>query len=511
MKICLILYDQLSASISSLKEIDKQTDQLLFIETQDQFLDVPHHLKKIAFILSSMRHFADELRSENYQVTYVKMDDSNNSQNFDTELRNALNILKPTDLIITEPGNYQTKQNFSALKAELSVNFKLLEDSRFLASKMDFVDWAKGKKQLRMEYFYRIMRKKYQILIDSQGKPVGGEWNYDTQNREAPEKGMKSPARISHKKDDITNQVIELVKNRFPNNFGTLENFYFSVTRKQALIEAHHFITELLPLFGKYQDAMVAGEAYLYHSLLSSYLNIGLILPLELCRMAEDSYKSGKVALNSAEGFIRQILGWREYIRGIYWQFMPGYKTMNYLNAKEKLPNLYWGSKTNMACVSEAVAHTKEHAYSHHIQRLMVTGNFALIAGINPEEVCDWYLAVYADAHEWVELPNTLGMALFGDGGIVASKAYASSGKYIQRMSNFCDKCYYDPNKLIGENACPFNSLYWNFIARNEQKFRSNQRMTFVYSTWDKFSKEKQQQIYDQAKFLVERMNENKI
>jgi deoxyribodipyrimidine photolyase-related protein len=256
---------------------------------------------------------------------------------------------------------------------------------------------------------------------------------------------------------------------------------------------------------------MVAGEAYLYHSLLSSYLNIGLILPLELCQMAEESYRVGKVPLNSAEGFIRQILGWREYIRGIYTQFMPGYVTMNYLNAMEKLPDFYWGTKTNMFCVSEAVAHTKEHAYSHHIQRLMITGNFALIAGINPEELCDWYLAVYADAHEWVELPNTLGMALFGDGGIVASKPYAASGKYIQRMSNFCDKCYYDPNQLIGDKACPFNSLYWNFIARNEQKFRSNQRMAFVYNTWDKFSKEKQQQIYDQAKFLVERMNENKI
>jgi deoxyribodipyrimidine photolyase-related protein len=359
-----------------------------------------------------------------------------------------------------------------------------------------------------MEFFYREMRKKYALLMDADGKPSGGYWNYDKENRKPPKAGLFSPKRISHKKSQITQEVLALVKTHFADHFGTLEPFHFAVTRKQALKDLDHFIDTLLPDFGDYQDAMVAGEPYLYHSLISTYLNAGLLLPLEICRKAEQAYRAGKAPINSVEGFIRQILGWREYIRGIYWLFMPDYGQRNSLSATHPLPDFYWGAETKMFCMAEAVRHTREHAYSHHIQRLMITGNFALLAGLDVKQVQEWYLAVYSDAYEWVEMPNTLGMALFGDGGIVASKPYAASGKYINRMSNYCKSCAYDPNDMTGDRACPFNALYWDFLVRHEDQFRGNQRMPFVFKTWDQFSDDKKKSIRAQAQRTLKKMGQ---
>jgi deoxyribodipyrimidine photolyase-related protein len=271
-------------------------------------------------------------------------------------------------------------------------------------------------------------------------------------------------------------------------------------------MELAHFIEHCLPHFGDYQDAMVAGEPYLYHSLISTYLNAGLLLPLEICKQAQSAYEKGAAPLNAVEGFIRQILGWREYIRGIYWHFMPEYGERNYLEAKNPLPDFYWTANTDMFCLREAISSARDHAYSHHIQRLMITGNFALLAGIDVKQVQEWYLAVYSDAYEWVEMPNTLGMSLFGDGGVVASKPYASSGKYIKRMSNYCQKCKYDPEEMVGDNACPFNALYWDFLVRHADKFRNNQRLPYVFSTWDKFPPEKQQAIRAQAAATIKKI-----
>ena len=302
-----------------------------------------------------------------------------------------------------------------------------------------------------------------------------------------------------------------MVKARFSHHFGVLEPFYYAVTRQQAMQELDHFIDQVLPHFGDYQDAMVAGEPYLYHSLLSSYLNAGLLLPLEICQKAEGAYRAGHVPLNAAEGFIRQILGWREYIRGVYWHLMPDYQDRNSLNATRSLPALYWGHPTQMFCMYEAVRHTRDHAYSHHIQRLMITGNFALLAGLDVKQVQDWYLAVYSDAYEWVEMPNTLGMALYGDGGVVASKPYAASGKYIHRMSNYCQHCHYDPDVMTGDRACPFNALYWDFLVRHETLFRGHQRMPYVLSTWDKFPPEKQNAIRAQAALTLKKMDEGTL
>lgn len=507
----LILADQLSSTISSLEDIDKKTDVVMLCEVMAESIYVKHHKKKIAFLFSSMRHFAEQLKEDGIQVRYIKLDDPSNTDTLDGEVKRAIKVLNIKKLIVTEPGEYRIQRIFKDWVKTLNIPVKIKPDSRFLASTSDFSSWAKDKKQLRMEFFYREMRKKYNILMDAEGKPLGGQWNYDKENRKPPKQGLVSPKRISHPKSAITHEVLELVEKKFSDHFGILRPFHFAVTRAQALIELKHFIDKLLPQFGDYQDAMASGEPYLYHSLISAYLNAGLLLPLEICQLAEAAYHSGHAPLNATEGFIRQILGWREFIRGIYWLHMPQYADLNFFEAKRVLPDFYWTANTKMACVSESVRHTQEHAYSHHIQRLMVTGNFALLAGINPVEVCEWYLLVYADAFEWVELPNTLGMALYGDGGIVGSKPYAASGKYINRMSNFCKSCHYDPDLTVGETACPFNALYWDFLIRNKLKLQGNQRMPYVYATLNKMSEDKRKEIREQATKTFQKIHDGTL
>ncbi len=505
--VCLILGDQLSESLTSLQGVDKKTDVVLLCEVQEEATYVRHHKKKIAFLFSAMRHFADDLTRQGFVVRYVKLDDANNSGSLAGEVRRAVSAIHADKVVVTEPGEYRLLQMFKSWPETLGIAVDILPDTRFLCGIDTFKRWAKGKKQLRMEFFYREMRKQYRVLIESDGKPTGGKWNFDKENRKPPLKGMTSPKRISHKKSAITLDVLKLVQERFHDHFGTLEPFHFAVTRQQALKELHHFIDELLPKFGDYQDAMVVGEVYLYHSIISSYLNAGLLLPLEICQLAEAAYRSGNAPLNAVEGFIRQILGWREYVRGIYWLHMPGYEQLNFFEAKRPLPHFYWTTDTSLFCVAEAVRHTRDHAYSHHIQRLMVTGNFALLAGISITEICEWYLLVYADAYEWVELPNTLGMALFADGGIMASKPYAASGKYIHKMSNFCQHCQYNPMQTLGENACPFNALYWDFLARHEDKLKNNQRLAFMYANWHIQNPEQQLAIREQAALTFQKMD----
>lgn len=506
-----IFGDQLSHSLIDSHYIDKKNDVVLMCEVLEEANYINHHPKKIAFIFSAMRHFAEELKQKGFKVDYVKLDDSKNLGSFDEELLKAIKKYHPQKIVLTEPSEFRVLQKVLSWSKTIKTPIEILPDSRFLCSKNEFKDWASGKKQLRLEFFYRQMRKKHKILIDEKENPVGGSWNYDKENRKSPAKKMKSFKRISHKKDEITLEVLDLVAKKFPKNFGDLLPFHFAVTHEQAMIEAKHFIEKLLPNFGDYQDAMVAGEPYLYHSLLSSYINVGLLDPLQICKMAEEAYLENKAPLNAVEGFIRQILGWREYVRGIYWLYMPSYLEKNFFNAKNDLPHFYWGKPTSMFCLSEVVKQTKEHAYSHHIQRLMITGNFALLTAIDPKQVHKWYLEVYADAFEWVELPNTIGMALHADGGIMASKPYAASGKYISKMSNFCEKCQFDPEISVGEKACPFNSLYWNFISKNESKLKTNQRMQFVYPTWNKMNEKKRSEILSQAQDYMKKISENKL
>jgi deoxyribodipyrimidine photolyase-related protein len=494
----LILADQLSRNIAALSDV-AATDLILMAEVREEATYVKHHKKKIAFLFAAMRHFAEALRAEGLNVRYVRLDDAGNRQSLEGETARALEDFPAERIVVTEPGEWRLLNAMNAWSLRFGKPVEIREDRRFLASHDDFRRWRDGMKQPRMEYFYRVMRRKYNILMDDAGEPEGGRWNYDADNRKPPRDGLTSPRRLSFRKDSLTREVLDLVATRFSDHIGALEPFHFAVTRDQALRELRHFIDHLLPQFGAFQDAMASGEPYLYHSLISAYLNAGLLEPLEICRLAETAWREGRAPLNAAEGFIRQILGWREYVRGVYWRHMPGYAQMNHLNARRPLPDFYWTAKTRMTCVAEAVRHTLDHAYSHHIQRLMVTGNFALLAGLAPAEVCDWYLAVYADAYEWVELPNTLGMALYGDGGVLGSKPYAASGAYIRRMSNFCDGCAYDSNEALGEKACPFNALYWDFLARHEASLRGNPRLPYVYANWDRMTPERRQALRDKA------------
>lgn len=501
-----IFGDQLDHKLPTLKNINKETDVVFLCEVIEEITQVKHHKQKIVFVLSAMRHFAEELRERGVRVHYVKFDDAENTGTFDGELARAITLLKPVEITLTEPSEYRIKQKLDAWLNSVKTPIHILTDKRFLITPDEFATWVGDKKQLRMEYFYRHMRKKYNILLDIKGEPLGGKWNFDKENRQAIPETTKIPKRRHNKIDPITEELIKTVNEKFADHFGSLEHFDWAVTRKEALACLDYFIKHLLPSFGDYQDAMSVQQAFLFHSTLSPYINFGLLNPLEVILKAEAAYHDNHVELNAAEGFIRQILGWREYVRGIYWLKMPKYATENYLNATRDLPWFYWSGETDMNCMRDVVQQTKDHAYSHHIQRLMITGNFALLTGIDPKQVCEWYLIVYADALEWVELPNTLGMAIFGDGGLLASKPYAASGKYINKMSNFCKSCKFNPALMTGEKACPFNSLYWDFLARNYEKLHKNQRLMYPYAAWRKMSDDKRAAILNQAQNFLNKL-----
>ena len=484
----LILGDQLNAAISSLSDVDANNDIIWMCEVWDEATYVKHHKKKIAFIFSAMRHFANELTEKGYKVHYTKLEDAENAGSFYGEVVRAIELYKPSKVIVTEASEYRVLKDMEGW--QLGVPVEIRPDDRFLCSHQEFETWADGRKQFRMEYFYREMRKKYGILINGD-QPEGGQWNFDTENRKPPKEGLNVPKAYSSKPDTISLEVIALVQERFPDHFGDLEPFYFAVTRAQALECLHQFIQQRLVNFGDYQDAMIQGEPWMFHSHISFYINCGLLLPIECVQVAERAYYDKQAPLNAVEGFIRQIIGWREYVRGIYWFKMPDYETKNFLKANQKLPALFWGAPTQMNCLSQCVKETKENAYAHHIQRLMVIGNFALIAGLNPDEVNEWFMIVYADAYQWVELPNLTGMILFADGGVLASKPYAASGAYINKMSDYCKGCRYKFSKKNGPEACPFNYLYWDFMIRNEDKLRGNPRLSMSYRTLARMGEDK--------------------
>jgi deoxyribodipyrimidine photolyase-related protein len=497
----LLLGDQLSLSISALNDISSNSNDIVMLcEVMEEATYVRHHKLKIAFIFSAMRHFQLDLEQKSIQVHYVKLEDSKNTQSLDAEVLRAIELYKPDKLIVTEPGEYRVLKKFLAWQKNLPIPVEIRVDDRFYCSIEKFKNWSKGKKQLRMENFYHLMRTEHQILMSDDKSPIGGKWNYDSDNRQKFTKNLRFPSRQLFEKDETTNAVVKLIEKKFASHFGDLSEFYFAVNRKQALVLLKKFINNILPAFGDHQDMMMQDEAFMYHSILSPYLNTGLLLPREICEQAEAAYHQGKAPLNAVEGFIRQILGWREYIRGVYWAKMPDYVSSNYFAADRPLPNFYWGATTKMNCIQQVIQQTEKYAYAHHIQRLMITGNFALLAGISPAEVCEWYLLVYADAYEWVELPNTHGMALFADGGFLASKPYIASANYINKMSNYCQHCQYKPKETLGDNACPFNSLYWNFLSRHEELLKKNQRLNYAYAALRRMSPEKREQIDTQAK-----------
>jgi len=499
-----VLGDQLTLDLAAIKRADKSKDIIIMAEADAEAEYVKHHPKKIAFIFSAMRHFADTLKASGWRVLYSKIDDPQNSHNIIGEVLRYAEKVEANELFVTKPGEWRLIELLENTPLKVSI----IEDDRFIASHAEFENWAHDKKALRMEFFYREMRRKTGLLMDGD-KPTGGKWNFDQENRKSPPKEIITTEPSIFKHDEITEEVLALVNERYSSHFGEIYPFNYAVTPEDANIILDKFIQHSLPFFGDYQDAMMLDEPFLYHALISLYLNTGLLDPLETCRKVEEAFINGDAPLNAVEGFIRQIIGWREYIRGIYFLKGPGYTDQNYLKAKRKLPSFYWSADTKMRCVSQAVLQTKKHSYAHHIQRLMVTGNFALLADVDPKEVHQWYLSVYIDAFEWVEAPNTLGMSQFSDGGLVASKPYISSGAYINRMSNYCKSCHYDVKDKLGDVACPFNALYWDFLIRHKDKFSSNPRMAQMYRNWERQDENMKTSTLAKAKKTLAEISQN--
>ena len=504
----LIMGDQLSRDISALENLDPGNDLVLMVETLDEATSVRHHKQKIALIFSAMRHFAESLRTEGIVVDYVYLDQEDSTGSFSGELNRAIKRHQAKQVIITEPSEWRVREIIENFSTESDIKLDIREDKRFLCSQEEFNNWAAGRKTLRMEHFYRWMRRKTGWLMEG-NEPAGGKWNYDALNRRSIPKILNIPQRQRFTPDSTTKEVIDLVRKKFPDHFGDLEAFAWAVTRDEALEALQDFIERRLYSFGDYQDAMKSGEDFIFHSALSPYLNLGLLTPGEICSEVIQAYSQEKAPLHSVEGFLRQVIGWREYIRGFYWMHMPEYRETNYFKADRPLPSFYWTGRTELKCMRETIESTLRNAYAHHIQRLMVTGNFALLAGIEPAQLEEWYLIVYADAFEWVELPNTHSMALYADGGLLASKPYAASGAYINRMSDYCSECVYKPRTKLGEGACPFNYLYWYFLMFNKELLKANPRMGLPYKNLERMGSERRTLIRQQAEDFLARLDNN--
>ncbi|CAI8805601.1 (6-4) photolyase [Pseudomonas sp. IT-P2] len=502
-RLCLVLGDQLSFDLASLQALDAERDTVLLVEVMEEASHVPHHPQKIALIFSAMRHFAQALRDQDIRVEYVTLDDPQNSGSVPGELNRWQALLQAEQVHITECGDWRLE--LSMKESGLPIHWHA--DTRFLCSREEFAAWAEGKKQLRMEFFYREMRRKSRLLLNGDGSPVGGAWNFDAENRKALPKGVKAPYPVRFNNDAITLDVLALVKARFSQHYGALDDFNYPVTHADAQALWAYFLDYGLAGFGDYQDAMASDEPFLFHARISAALNIGLLDLRQICSDVESAYWAGSVALNAAEGFIRQLIGWREYVRGVYWLKMPDYALGNSFGNSRPLPEFYWTGETQMNCMRQAIGQSLQHAYAHHIQRLMVTGNFALLAGIAPSQICEWYLAIYMDAFDWVELPNTLGMVMHADGGYLGSKPYCASGQYINRMSDYCRGCAYKVSESTVDNACPFNALYWHFLMRHGELLRGNQRMAMMYRNLDRMPQTRQQALWQRGQALLARLD----
>lgn len=503
----LVLGDQLDLSNPALQANPPGSAAVLMIESLQESKLVWVHKARIAVFLAAMRHFAQALREAGYTVHYSALADSGQRSLVEV-LQDQCEQWGIASLDMAEPGEWRLEQDITAMARKQSLKLRMLDDGHYLCTRAEFATWASKYKQLRMEYFYREMRKRTGVLMEGE-QPAGGQWNYDADNRSAyPKAGPGSispPAAFEPNK--LTLQVLDEVRQRFADHPGELDNFCWPVTREQALHALEVFVTTRLPNFGKYQDAMWTNTPFGWHSLLSVALNLHLLNPREVIERAEQACKEGQVDLPSAEGFIRQVLGWREFMRGVYWLDMPGMRQGNALQAQLDLPKWFWTGHTHMRCLGDSIGQTLQYGYAHHIQRLMVIGNFALLAGLSPQQVEDWFLAVYVDAVEWVELPNVAGMALFANGGRFTSKPYISSGAYIKRMSNYCDNCRYNPSLKTGDKACPFTTLYWGFLDRHEAMLSANPRTGLMAKNIARLSDDERQKLRQQCELTLKKLD----
>lgn len=495
----LVLGDQLNSEHSWFKKTNADVTYVM-MEVLSETSYVTHHIQKILGFFAAMRSFADHLGSQGHQVIYIKIDDKDNKQSFEENIRCLIKKHNFVRFQYMLPDEYRLDQQLSRLPSKLNIDCEVSDTEHFLTSRDEVAKFFENKKGFVMESFYRNMRRKHNILMEG-NKPLTGKWNYDAENRKKFDEAapVKKPRRFNHDLTDIYKSIQKMeIK-----TIGTVDPklFNWPINRAESLQFLDFFLRNQLKYFGKYQDAMHSEHPFLFHSLLSFALNLKMLNPVEVIEKAIDHWHNSKNEITFAqlEGFVRQIIGWREYMRGIYWAQMPDFEKMNYFNHSNKLPDFYWTDDTKMNCLKNVIGQSLSYAYAHHIQRLMVAGNFALLAGVHPDEVDDWYLGIYIDAIQWVEITNTRGMSQFADGGIVGTKPYASSANYINKMSNYCDGCYYDKGKRYGDRACPFNSLYWDFYDRNRKLLEKNPRVSVMYRTWDKMPNDEKRDILKQA------------
>lgn len=497
-KAVFILHDQLNTDVFP-SWVNNEKPLLIFIESAEKGRSLPYHKQKLIYLLSSMRHFAIECADKGFPVHYIST-----RGHYDTILEKLMNNHEQLSLYYMCPSEWDSRERLRSVQEAFEGRVEEIPNQFFLAGVEEYRE--KVKNGWVMEYFYREMRKKTGYLMNGD-QPEGGEWNYDEENREKLPEDHETPAIAVTETDDITEEVISLVKEQFSDHFGNAEPFTYAVTRRQAMYRLNEFIDERLDLFGPYEDALAAGEHHIYHSHLSVYLNNGLLLPSELCNKARDAYDEGKARINSVEGFIRQIIGWREYIRIYYEAMMPEVREANHFGFKNDLPELYWSGKTKMRCMQQSLKPVINEGYSHHIPRLMILSNFSNLTETDPRQLNRWFHLAYTDAYEWVVLPNVLGMSTFADGGVLASKPYVSSGNYINKMSNYCRGCEYSVSKKTGEDACPFNYLYWNFIDKQRETFAANGRSNFMVNMFDKKSDEDKQAIIESSDNFLQHLD----
>ncbi len=482
-----VLGDQLDPRYLESADFDPERDLVVMMEVAEEARHVPSHKARTVLFLSAMRHFALDLQQRGIPLAYSRLDDSENRGSFTDELQRLMARYGPSRITVLRPGEWRVLHALEKATRDAEADFELLEDPHFYATPETFSSWAEGRKELVMEYYYRLLRKREGLLLDADDQPEGGQWNFDKENRKSLGRDAPSmPPVPRFEPDEVTREVLDLVERRFPEAPGRLDAFAWPVTRDQAKEALHDFLERRLPYFGDYQDAMQQGEPWLFHSLLSPALNLKLLDPREVIGGAIDRYRAGDAPLNAVEGFVRQIIGWREFIRGVYWHEGPTYQDRNGLDQHAPLPEMYWSGETEMVCLRESLGQVLEHGYGHHIQRLMVTGNYALLSGVHPRAISDWYLGMYVDGIDWVTLPNTLGMMMHADGGVVGTKPYAASGRYVQRMSDYCSDCRFDPGARTGEDACPLTTLYWDFLDRQQSRLGDNRRMAFAWKNLER-------------------------
>jgi deoxyribodipyrimidine photolyase-related protein len=504
----LILGDQLNSNHSWFKSVDDSVTYIMMeIRTETDYAQ--HHIQKVVGIFAAMRSFANELKSNNHNLIYLSLNDKSNLQSFSNNIQNLILEHQFTHFEYQLPDEYRVDKDLIELCNTISIPSKSIDSEHFFTSRIELGDFFQGKKTFLMESFYRAMRKKHDVLMDGD-QPLTGKWNYDSDNRKKLPKDHKPTSPLIF--DNVVSEILFEINNTDIKTIGSIDanHFLWPINREQSLELLDFFATECLSLFGSFQDAMTPNEWSIYHSRISFSMNIKLISPKEVIDRVtlEWQKRSDEIEYHQLEGFVRQIIGWREYMRGIYWNQMPDYATLNYFDNSEKLPSWFWTGTTKMNCLKDAINQSLNYGYAHHIQRLMITGNFALLAGVHPDEIDTWYLGIYIDAFEWVQITNTRGMSQFADGGIVGTKPYVSSASYIDKMSNYCGSCYYIKAIKTGDKACPFNSLYWNFYDKNESKLAKNPRIGMMYNVWRKMKPEDKTALLEQADYYLKNIND---